>query len=75
MLTPDEAPSRDEATLDDIGDAIGWDAQYDRAKEAARGLYRTVGAGTRTWRAAGCPLEPLPLTLPAWITSRGDQSR
>jgi hypothetical protein len=28
MLTPDEAPSRDEATLDDIGDAIGWDASW-----------------------------------------------
>jgi 5-methylcytosine-specific restriction endonuclease McrA len=67
-------PSRDEATLDGIGKTIGWDAQYDRVKKGARGLYRTVGAGTRTWRAVGRPLEPLPSKLPAWITTNAPKS-
>jgi hypothetical protein len=57
----------DAATLDNIGKTISWDAQYDRVKKAARGLYRTVGAGTWTWRAVGRPLEPLLSSLPAWI--------
>lgn len=62
-------PNRDEQTLTEIGNNIDWDARYDRVRKAARGLYRTVGAGTRTWRAVGLPLEPLPSTLPKWITN------
>jgi len=67
-LNVDE-PNRDEATLDEIGNNIDWDAQYDRVKRAARGLYRTTGPGTPTWRAVGLPLEPLPSTLPTWIAN------
>lgn len=69
-----ETPCRDQATLDEVGNSIGWDAQYDHVKKAARGLYRTAGAGARTWRAAGGPLEPLPSALPAWITTNAPES-
>jgi len=61
-------PTREEAVLDEIGKAIKWDAQFDRVWRAARGLYRTTGPGTLTWRAVGLPLEPLPSQLHAWIT-------
>jgi hypothetical protein len=60
---------REKAVLDEIGDAIKWDAQFDRVKRAARGLYLTVGPGAPTWHAVGLALEPLPSRLPAWITN------
>jgi hypothetical protein len=74
MSTQVGTPNRDEATLNEIGNKIDWDAQYDRVRRAARGLYRAEGAGTRTWRAVGLPLEPLPSQLPAWITDAAEAS-
>ena len=65
-------PSRDKATLEEIGRAIDWDAQYDRVKNAARGVYKTAAPGTWTWRARG-QLVRLPPKLPAWI--RGTDER
>jgi hypothetical protein len=35
------------AVLNEIGNAIKWDAQFPRVWRAARGLYRTTGAGLR----------------------------
>ena len=69
LSTSPETPTRDEAVLDEIGREIEWDAQFDRVMRAARGLYRTAGPGTPTWRAVGVPLEPLPAELPSWITN------
>ncbi len=69
IATPPGTPTRDEAVLDEIGRAVHWDAQFDRVKRAARGWYRTAGAGAPLWHAVGLPLEPLPSKLPAWITN------
>lgn len=69
-----EGLRRSEKALNEIGNSIGWDAQYDRVKRAARGLYRTVGVGSRTWRAAGQPLASLPSRLPTWITDAAEAS-
>lgn len=69
IATSPGTPARDPALLDEIGRSIGWDAQYDRVIRAARGLYRSNGAGTPTWRTTGRKLEPLPPRLPTWISA------
>lgn len=46
-----EALGRGEQVLVRIGSGIAWPAQYDRTRNAARGLYLSSPSGTPLWRA------------------------
>jgi 5-methylcytosine-specific restriction endonuclease McrA len=46
-----EALSRGEQVLARIGSGIAWPVQYDRTRNAARGLYLSSPSGTPLWRS------------------------
>lgn len=61
-------PRRDRAMLEHLGATLGWDAQYERVFDAARGTYKLATARTRLWRAVD-QIDDLPAEMPSWITT------